>query len=144
MRNVFRLVHSSLPDNGEIFFLEEEVVRMQRNPNQNIVRQISQSGNVGLVYAGEVHSIFAITMSMFFRDTVEKLDLMREAQRVTGGSEEFIFYPYWLYDQNSRYSILWTNVAEFFEQHYRGRIEGNWEQGVVWEEVVAGACPVLS
>lgn len=143
MREVFRLVHTALP-NGEIFFLEEEKVRMRRQPYQRIEKQESQSGNITLVHVGACRSIFTITMNMFFRDTVEKLDMMRDAQAQTAGLEEFLFYPFWLYDKNSRFPILWTNVADFFEQHARGRIEGNWEQVVVWEEIVTGACVVPS
>jgi hypothetical protein len=143
MADVIRFRHPDLPD-GELFFTDEEKTRLRANPFQRIEEQVSQSGNLTLVYVGQCRFIFTISMLMFWRDTVEKLDMLRDVQSQTAGLEPFQFWPYWLHDQSTMYEVLWTNVDEFFEQHAHGRIEANWEQAIVLKEIITGVCLVPS
>jgi len=140
--NVARITHPSL--SAPIFLLDEEYVDLKVNPFQRIEEQISQSGNITLVHVGSCYFIFTFTINMYYRDTIEKLDQMRDAQALTGGDDEFRLWPFWLYDQNTNFTVLWTNVADFHERHVRGRIAGDWTQQIVLKEVVTGTCNVPS
>lgn len=143
MIDVMRFTHALLPG-GELFFGEEEQVLMKVTHYQTVIRQMSQVGAVSLTYCGPKHFIFEVEMDMYLRDTVERLDILRGIQAETVGEEPFMLYPYWLYDQASRYEVLWTNVSEFFEEHKHGRIEGCWKQVVIFEEAIAVACPATA
>jgi hypothetical protein len=138
---VTKITHPTI---GDVIFYAEEIDDLRVNPFQRIEEQISQSGNITLVHVGGCYFIFTYTMRMAWRETLEKLDGMRNAQAVGGGNDEFRLYPFWLYDQLTNYTVLWTNVADFFEYHRHGRIAADWTQQVVLKEVITGSCTVPS
>lgn len=142
MVDVFRFTHPGLMD--PVLFRDEEIELLDANPFRTWVEQESQSGHVTMVPVGTGHFIFSISFHAYYRDTVEKLDMMREAQDNAEDGTVFRFWPFWLYDQTTVFEVLWTNIAEFFERHQHGRIAAQWSQPVIMKEVVAGTCPVPS
>lgn len=141
MIDVMKVTH---PTMGTVYFREEEMEDLRVNPFQRIEKQVAQGGHVSLVRVGTCRYIFTLLFNMYFRDTLEKLDRMRDAQAGGDGNDEFQFYPFWLYDQVTSFPVLWTNVAEFHERHKHGRIHAQWSQEIILEEVVESTCVVIS
>jgi len=132
MTLVLQVEHSSLA--STLTFADDEVVRLNVRPVQDIREQFSQTGSLTVLYLGQERFEFDFSFEMFFRSTVEKLDQIRNIQ------EPFVIRPFITEAPLSRFTVVW-GAQPFREEWILGRRRAQWDFSVTWKEALTGTCP---
>jgi hypothetical protein len=130
--NVLRIDHASL---GSVYFTDDEVATLEVRHEQIVVEQASQTGNLTFVYVGCERYEFDLVFSIFYQDTLAKLDRIRQTQ------DEFVLYPFLLEEPLTSYDVFWPEQPGLREQWVRGRRRAQWDFPVTWKETRIEPCP---
>ena len=132
-QTIIRVEHSTL---GALGFTQDEAVSMRSREVQPTFEQVSQTGNITVLYSGQPHFEFDIVFEVFYRSTLEKLSQIWNLQ------EEFTVYPFILEAPLSSFRCLWP-LGTFLEQFRFGLPVAQWDVDVTWKEATTGTCPEI-
>lgn len=133
MAIAMEVLHDDL-DGGMVQFTDDEVVEVQKRPEQIVVEQMSQRGNVTFVYVGNERAEFDIQFNIFYQETLEKLEAIRHLRST------FTLRPLPIEEPATEYTVFWPESPPFIERYIRGRRAAQWDFETTWKESVEEPC----
>jgi hypothetical protein len=133
MAVVLEVLHDDLAG-GMLEFTDDEVVELQKRPEQIVVDQPSQGGNMTFIYVGQPRAEFDIQFHIFYQSTLEKLEAIRLLR------DSFTLRPFALVEPATEYEVFWPQQPTFIERWVRGRRAAQWDFEVTWKETRVTLC----
>lgn len=121
MATIIRIAHIDLGDYGYYDFTDREVRdTVVITPGGKHELRETQIGDAKIYRMHLDHYTFTLRMNIGYYDTLLKLWEIRELW------DEVFLYPWFRYDQASRFLVIWTNPNDFKEQVKVGIPQANW------------------
>ena len=131
MQTVMRV---QAPTMGYVTFSDDELLELTLTPVQRVVEERAQLGGLNALWLSEDMFQMDMVFRIYVRDTLAKLDQIRQLHGV------FNVFPFLLEAPATSYAMIWTDT-QFRERWVRGRMEANWDLPVTWKESRSAPCP---
>ena len=135
MATIIRIEHAALGTYGFYDFSDQEIKqRLIYRPGGKHEVQESQVGDMKLYRTTFDHYHFTVPVTVGLYDTITKLWEIRELW------DEFLFYPWFRFDQASRFLVVWRNPDAFEEGYRVGLPEANFVITCEFQEPRGAVC----